>query len=87
MLRKLLRRILETLVDIVAYSTILIAIVAVFPFMVIGMFAYKLFSWLYNVTDRLLQQGIAVKAEDFAIDVPDVRDLDDFEGYSKAEDW
>ena len=36
---------------------------------------------------RLLQQGIAVKAEDFAIDVPDVRDLDDFEGYSKAEDW
>ena len=36
---------------------------------------------------RLLQQGIAVKAEDFAIEVPDVRDLDDFEGYSKAEDW
>jgi hypothetical protein len=56
MLRKLLRRILETLVDIVAYSTILIVIVAVFPFMVIGMFAYKLFSWLYNVTDKTLKK-------------------------------
>jgi hypothetical protein len=49
-------KILETLVDMMAYSAILIVIVAVFPFMVIGMFAYKLFSWLYNVTDKTLKK-------------------------------
>jgi hypothetical protein len=56
MLQKLLRKILETLVDIMAYSSILIVIVAVFPFMVIGMFAYKIFSWLYNVADKSLKK-------------------------------
>jgi DNA-directed RNA polymerase subunit RPC12/RpoP len=36
---------------------------------------------------RLLQQGIAVKSEDFAINIPDIPDLDDYEGYLKGEDW
>ena len=56
MLQKLLRKILETLVDIMAYSSILIVIVAVFPFMVIGMFAFKTFSWLYNIADKSLKK-------------------------------
>ncbi len=48
MFRKLLRKTLETVVDIVAYSTILIVIVAIFPFMVIGMYAYKTFAFVFN---------------------------------------
>jgi len=36
---------------------------------------------------RLLQQGIAVKAEDFAIEIPDIPDLSEYEGYLKGEDW
>jgi len=49
-------KILETLVDMMAYSAILIVIVAVFPFMVIGMFAFKTFSWLYNIADKSLKK-------------------------------
>jgi len=49
MLRKLLRKVLETVVDIAAYSSIVIVIVGVFPFMVIGMFAYKTFAFVYNL--------------------------------------
>ena len=40
---------------------------------------------------RMLKQGTLGNSEDFAVDIPDIKDLSDYSdhlrGYDNAEDW